>query len=155
MEKLAPDPDYPTIFRTGIKIGRLLSWLYKIYLTTPEKSNIHQQTPNSLPILFPQRGISSEDRITIRGSPPFLPACFSREAWLSEATFYIYHIFLYRSSAFGSVPAKVKALCCFGPILGDDRLNAVWVGPIYRSSYAKSCLWQALSRLCGLRHCRQ
>ena len=56
---------------------------------------------------------------------------------------------------FGSVPAKVKALCCFGPILGDGRLNGVWAGPINRSSYVKSCHRQAFSRLCGLRHCQQ
>ena len=29
---------------------------------------------------------------------------------------------------FGSVPAKDKVLCSFRPILGDGRLNEVWVG---------------------------
>jgi hypothetical protein len=61
----------------------------------------------------------------------------------------------YHLAIFGSVPAKVKALCCFGPILGDSQLNGVWVGLINRSLYIKSCHWQAFSWLCGLCHCQQ
>ena len=38
---------------------------------------------------------------------------------------------------FGSVPAKDKALCCFGPIFGDGRLNGCGGPFTHRSRYAK------------------
>jgi len=47
-----------------------------------------------------------------------------------------------QTCVFGSVPAKDKALCCFGPIFGDGRLNGCG-GPFTQISarfqYEKSC----------------
>ena len=49
---------------------------------------------------------------------------------------------------------KTTHFLVFRPIFGEGRLHLVWGSSIDRSSYAKSCLSQACSRLCRLRHCQ-